>query len=122
MNVKKTLESVVVWYNPTTRKVSLAKDRATGKFVKLDVAQGLLNVELESFRLPTIKPVVVEYSFVQTLVIVVLTLMLTGLSALAGIAVAESLMMEAVFTAITCLGLIMLWSEVSENHLMVRMV
>ena len=48
MNVKKTLAGVVVWYNPTTQKVSLAKCRKTGKFVSPAVAQGLLNAESQT--------------------------------------------------------------------------
>lgn len=48
MNVKKTLRTVVVWYNPTTGKVRLAKCRATGKFVSIAVAQGMLNAESQT--------------------------------------------------------------------------
>lgn len=119
MNVKKTLASVVVWYNKDTNKVSLAKCRATGKFVKLDVAQGLLNIELKTFRVPSVDTVKVDYSFTQTLVIVMLTLMMTGLSALAGVAIAEGLLLEAVFVASAVLGVGMLWAEMSEDHLQV---
>lgn len=122
MNVKKTLNTVVVWYNPTTQKVSLAKCRTTGKFISLSVAQGLLNVELKAFRLPCTSTLKVEYSFIQTLVIVMLTLILTGLSALAGVAIAEGLLLEAVIIASAVLGMGMLWIEASEDHLKVSTV
>ena len=46
MNVKKTLQTVVVWYDANTGKVSIAKCRKTGKFVSLAVAQDLLNADL----------------------------------------------------------------------------
>jgi len=120
MNVKKTLASVVVWYDANTGKVSLAKCRKTGKFVSLAIAQGLLNVEMNTFRLPSVNTVKVDYSFVQTLVIVMLTLILTGLSALAGIAIAECLWLEAVIIASAVLGVGMLWVDSFEDHLKVR--
>ena len=48
MNVKKTLSTVVVWYDANTGKVSLAKCRKTGKFVSLSVAQDLMNAESQT--------------------------------------------------------------------------
>lgn len=87
MNVKKTLATVVVWYNPTTGKVSLAKCRVTGKFVSLSVAQGLLNVEMNKFIVPTVDTVKLNCSFLAMLMFVVATLFALLIPAFAGLAV-----------------------------------
>ena len=98
MNVKKTLSTVVVWYNPTTNKVSLAKDRVTGKFVKLDVAQGLLNVELNTFHVPTVDTVEMNYSFLAMMMFVVAALLAIGVTALViGLAVHATTIVAALF-------------------------
>lgn len=98
MNVKKTLSAVVVWYCPTTGKVSLAKCRKTGKFVSLSVAQGLLNVEINSFRMPTTSMLRVNHSFLATLMFVVAALLAIGVTTLViGLAVHASAIVAALF-------------------------
>ena len=99
MNVKKTLASVVVWYNPTTNKVSLAKCRTTGKFVSTAVAQALLNVELNAFRMPTTPVVAVSYSFLAMMVFVVASMLTLGAATLViGLALHSSVTVAALFT------------------------
>ena len=73
MNIKKTLQTVVVWYDANTGKVSLAKCRKTGKFVSLSVAQSLL----DSTRMPTTSKV--DYSFLVMLGLLVCLTVLVGL-------------------------------------------
>jgi len=98
MNVKKTLASVVVWYDANTGKVSLAKCNKTGKFVSLAVAQGLLNVEMNTFRLPCTSTLKVNYSFLAMMVFVVAALLAIGVSALViGLAVHASAIVAALF-------------------------
>ena len=98
MNVKKTLASVVVWYNPTTQKVSLAKCRKTGKFVSPAVAQGLLNIELKAFRLPSTDMLKVDYSFAAMLLFVVASVLALGVSALViGLAVHAPAIVAALY-------------------------
>ena len=98
MNVKKTLSTIVVWYNPTTQEVSLAKCRKTGKFVSLSVAQGLLNVEINSFRMPSTSIVKVDYSFLAMTMFVVATILTLGATALVvGLAVHASVTVAALF-------------------------
>lgn len=98
MNIKKTLESIVVWYDANTGKVSLAKCRKTGKFVSLSVAQGMLNVELKAFRIPSIKPIKLTYSFIAMVVFVVGTLLAIGVSILViGLAVHSSGIVAALY-------------------------
>jgi len=98
MNVKKTLASVVVWYAPTTGKVSLAKCRETGKFVSLAIAQGLLNVEMNTFRLPCTSTLKVNYSFLCMLMFVVATMLALGVTTLViGLAVHASVTVAALF-------------------------
>ena len=72
MNVKKTLQTVVVWYDANTGKVSLAKCRKTGKFVSLSVAQSLL----DSSHMPIVK---VDYSFLAMLGLLVCLAVAFGL-------------------------------------------
>ena len=79
MNVKKTLSTVVVWYDANTGKVSLAKDRKTGKFINLAIAQGLLNVEMNSFHVPSTPIAKVDYSFLVMLGLLVCLTVLVGL-------------------------------------------
>jgi len=98
MNAKKTLDTVVVWYAPTTGKVSLAKCRETGKFVSLAIAQGLLNVEMNTFRLPCTSTLKVNYSFLAMIAFVVATLLAIGVSTLViGLAVHASVTVAALF-------------------------
>ena len=98
MNIKKTLQTVVVWYNPTTQKVSLAKCRKTGKFVSLAIAQGLLDVETNAFRLPCTSTIKVNYSFLAMMMFVVATLLTLGVSTLViGLAVHASVTVAALF-------------------------
>ena len=98
MNVKKTLQTVVVWYDANTGKVSLAKCRATGKFVSLAIAQGLLNVELNSFRVPTTSIAKVDYSFLAMLIFVVAALLAIGVAVLVvGLAVHVSGIVAALY-------------------------
>ena len=98
MNVKKTLQTVVVWYDANTGKVSLAKCRKTGKFINLAIAQGLLNVEMNSFRVPTTSMLIVNYSLFAMLVFVVATIYALGVTALVvGLAVHASVTIAALF-------------------------
>jgi len=98
MNVKKTLSTVVVWYDANTGKVSLAKCSKTGKFVSLAVAQGLLNVELKAIRLPSVNSLKVNYSFLAMTVFVVATMLSLGVTALViGLAVHASAIVAALF-------------------------
>jgi len=98
MNVKKTLDTVVVWYDANTGKVSLAKCRKTGKFVSLAIAQGLLNVEMKAFRLPSVNIVKVDYSFLAMLMFVVAALLAIGvLTLVIGLAVHSSGIVAALF-------------------------
>lgn len=98
MNVKKTIASVVVWYNPTTNKVSLAKCSKTGKFVSLAIAQGLLNVELKAIRLPSVNSIKVDYSILAMMVFVVATILSMGVTTLViGLAVHASVTVAALF-------------------------
>jgi len=85
MNVKKTIASVVVWYDANTGKVSLAKCSKTGKFVSLAVAQGLLNVELKAIRLPSVNIVKVDYSFLAMKDFLLCILLLACLAVLVGL-------------------------------------
>jgi len=119
MNIKKTLESIVVWYNPTTGKVSLAKNLKTGKFVSLSVAQGLLNVELKAFNLPSVNAIMVNYSFAQTLVIVLLTLLVALLLGVFGLLVAYGLAIQAMVTFIGVGIFGMMLHAATEDHLKV---
>jgi len=101
MNVKKTLASVVVWYDANTGKVSLAKCNKTGKFVSLAIAQGMLNVELNTFRVPCTPTIKVDYSFLAMLMFVVAALLAIGVSALViGIAVHSSGIVAALFALV----------------------
>ena len=98
MNVKKTLASVVVWYDANTGKVSLAKCRKTGKFVSLAIAQGLLNIEMNKFIVPTVDTAKLSYSFLAMLMFVVATLLAIGVTALViGLAVHASVTVAALF-------------------------
>ena len=98
MNVKKTLSTVVVWYDANTGKVSLAKCNKTGKFVSLAVAQGLLNVEMNAFRVPCTPTIKVNYSILAMVVFVVATMLSLGVTTLViGLAVHASLTVAALF-------------------------
>jgi len=98
MNVKKTLDTVVVWYDANTGKVSLAKCRKTGKFVNLAVAQGLLNIEMNTFRLPSTSTLKVNYSFLCMLMFVVATMLSLGVTTLViGLAIHASVTVAALF-------------------------
>lgn len=119
MNVKKTLESIVVWYDANTGKVSLAKCIKTGKFVSLSVAQGMLNVELKAFRLPSVSTVKVEYSFTQTLTIVFLTLLVMLLLGVFGLLVAHALPIQSLVTFIGVGMFGMMLHAATEDHLKV---
>lgn len=119
MNVKKTLESIVVWYNPTTGKVSLAKCRKTGKFVSLVLAQGMLDVELSVFRVPTVSTVEVEYNFAQTLAIVALTLLVITLLSVFGLLVVYGLPVQAMMTFIGVGMFGLMLHAATEDHLVV---
>ena len=122
MNVKKTLQTVVVWYDPTTGKVSLAKCRKTGKFVSLSVAQGLLNVEMNSFRMPTTPIAKVDYSFLAMMVFVVATILALGVTALVvGLAVHASATIAALFALLipACAGLAAISAEESVEVILV---
>ena len=119
MNVKKNLPTIVVWYNPTTGKVSLAKCRTTGKFISLSVAQGMLNIELKAFRVPSVNTVKVEYSFVQTLTIVFLTLLVMLLLGVFGLLVVWSLPIQVMVTFIGIGMFGMMLHAASEDHLKV---
>lgn len=117
MNVKKTLASVVVWYNPTTQKVSLAKCRTTGKFVSLSAAQGLLNIDLKAVRLPSVPTIKVKYSFAQTLAIVFLALLTVSLLGVFGLMVVYQLPLQALVTAMAAIAFGGIMLETCEDHL-----
>ena len=122
MNVKKTLSTVVVWYNPTTNKVSLAKDRKTGKFISLAIAQGLLNVEMNSFRMPSISMLKVNYSLLAMLVFVVATILALGVTALViGLAVHASVTIAALFALLipAFAGLAAIFAEESVEVILI---
>ena len=98
MNVKKTLASVVVWYDANTGKVSLAKCNKTGKFISLAIAQGLLNVELNTFRVPCTPTLKVNYSLLAMMIFVVATMLSLGVTTLViGLAVHASVTVAALF-------------------------
>jgi len=98
MNVKKTLSTVVVWYDANTGKVSLAKCRKTGKFVSLAIAQGLLNVEMNTFRLPCTSTLKVNYSLLAMMAFVVATMLSLGVTTLViGLAIHTSVTVAALF-------------------------
>lgn len=117
MNAKKTLASVVVWYDANTNKVSLAKCRKTGKFVSLAVAQGLLNVELKAVRLPSVPMVKVHYSFAQTLAMVFCALLTIGLLGVFGLSVAYQMPIHALVTAMAALTFGGIVHAMGEDHL-----
>lgn len=120
MNIKKTLETVVVWYDKDSNVVSLAKCRLTGKFVKLEVAQGLLNVELNKFRIPTTSTIKVEYSYLTTMVIVMATLLCIVSVGMIGALAAAKLPIAALLFAVPALFTGIIAAEACEDHMIIK--